>query len=105
MAELETRSRYHSECPAARTGDPTSPAVTNRTEGRPPIAHPPDTTTANFEQIAAAYSKSLDQMRHTLQTPPEHERTAVEEAARELGKARSAAAYISLDRLNIRSSG
>jgi hypothetical protein len=58
----------------------------------------------NFDDQIAGYSKSLNQMRHTLQAMPEHERTAVEEAARELRKARSAAAFISLDRLNIRSS-
>jgi hypothetical protein len=32
MAELETRSPYHQECPATRTGDRISPTVNNRTE-------------------------------------------------------------------------
>ncbi|MCW8101734.1 tyrosine-type recombinase/integrase [Streptomyces tauricus] len=59
----------------------------------------------NFDDQIGGYSKSLDQMRHTLEALPEHERTAVEEAARELRKARSAAAFIPLDRLNVRSSG
>ncbi|MGY1503697.1 hypothetical protein ACW4TU_45290 (plasmid) [Streptomyces sp. QTS52] len=59
----------------------------------------------NFDDQIAGYGKSLDQMQHTLQALPERERTAVEEAARELRKARSAAAFIPLDRLNVRSSG
>ncbi|MDF3142846.1 MULTISPECIES: tyrosine-type recombinase/integrase [unclassified Streptomyces] len=57
----------------------------------------------NFDDQIAGYNKSLTQMRHTLEALPEHERTAVEEAARELRKARSAAAFVPVERLNTRS--
>ncbi|MGW1473686.1 hypothetical protein ACWCQJ_20895 [Streptomyces olivaceus] len=57
----------------------------------------------NFDDQIAGYDKSRGQMRNTLDQLPEHERTAVEEAARELRKARSAAAFVSLESLKIRS--
>ncbi|WP_030566500.1 hypothetical protein [Streptomyces aureocirculatus] len=57
----------------------------------------------NFDDQIAGYDKSLGQMRNTLDHLPEHERTAVEEAARELRKARSVAAFVSLESLKIRS--
>ncbi|MGP3987047.1 hypothetical protein [Streptomyces sp. 3N207] len=62
-----------------------------------------DCVTRNFDDQIAGYNKSLNQMRHTLEELPEHERTAVEEAARELRKARSAVAFIPVDGLSIRS--
>ncbi|MEU6882170.1 tyrosine-type recombinase/integrase [Streptomyces sp. NPDC046712] len=55
----------------------------------------------NFDDQIAGYGKSLGQMRRTLEQLPEQERAAVEEAARELRKARSAAAFISLESLKI----
>ncbi|MFI1790934.1 tyrosine-type recombinase/integrase [Streptomyces olivaceoviridis] len=58
----------------------------------------------NFDDQITGYNKALSQMRATLETLPEPERTAVEEAARELRKARSAAAFIPVDGLTIRSS-
>ncbi|MFF3559518.1 tyrosine-type recombinase/integrase [Streptomyces sp. NPDC002574] len=57
----------------------------------------------NFDDQIAGYNKSLSQMRHTLEGLPEQERQAVEEAARELRKARSAAAFVPLDALTNRS--
>ncbi|MGW6718043.1 tyrosine-type recombinase/integrase [Streptomyces sp. NPDC054995] len=56
----------------------------------------------NFDDQIAGYDKSLGQMRNTLEQLPEQERAAVEEAARELRKARSAAAFVSLESLKIR---
>ncbi|MET7332051.1 hypothetical protein [Nonomuraea sp. NPDC005650] len=56
----------------------------------------------NFDDQITAYAKTLNQMRRTLDELPEQERAAVEDAARELRKARSAAAFISVDGLTIR---
>jgi len=55
----------------------------------------------NFDDQITGYNKALNQMRHTLDELPEHERTAVEDAARELRKARSATAFIRVDGLTI----
>ncbi|MEV5998300.1 hypothetical protein AB0M25_03105 [Streptomyces griseomycini] len=57
----------------------------------------------NFDDQITGYNKALNQMRRTLDALPEPERTAVEDAARELRKARSAAAFIPVDGLTIRS--
>ncbi|WP_406514380.1 hypothetical protein OG851_40545 [Streptomyces sp. NBC_00161] len=56
----------------------------------------------NFDDQIAGYDKPLGQMRNMLEQLPEQERAAVEEAARELRKTRSAAAFISLESLKIR---
>ncbi|MFE1907627.1 tyrosine-type recombinase/integrase [Streptomyces gardneri] len=57
----------------------------------------------NFDDQIAGYNKALQQMQRTLEDLPEQERTAVVNAARELRKARSAAAFIPVDGLTIRS--
>ncbi|MFG3142764.1 tyrosine-type recombinase/integrase [Streptomyces sp. NPDC048211] len=57
----------------------------------------------NFHDQIAGYTKSLEQMRRTLAALPEQERAAVEEAARELRKVRSAAAFVPLQNLGLRS--
>ncbi|MEU0569245.1 hypothetical protein ABZ297_28245 [Nonomuraea sp. NPDC005983] len=57
----------------------------------------------NFDDQITSYVKTLSQMRRTLDELPEQERAVVEDAARELRKARSVAAFIPVDRLTIRS--
>ncbi|MFD9378468.1 tyrosine-type recombinase/integrase [Streptomyces sp. NPDC059999] len=57
----------------------------------------------NFDDQIAGYNKALKQMQRTLEDLPEQERAAVENAARELRKARSAAAFIPVEGLTIRS--
>lgn len=55
----------------------------------------------NFDDQIAGYSKSLNQMRQTLEALPDQERATVEEAARELRKVRSASAFVPLDSMNL----
>jgi len=62
-----------------------------------------DWVVRNLDDQIRAYSKSADEMRHQLEAMPEEERIRVEEASRELRKARSAAAFIPVQSLTTRS--
>ncbi|WP_329218022.1 site-specific integrase [Streptomyces sp. NBC_01485] len=62
-----------------------------------------DWVVRNLDDQIRAYSKSADEMRRQLEAMPEEERTRVEEASRELRKARSAAAFIPVQSLTTRS--
>ncbi|MEV0537336.1 hypothetical protein [Kitasatospora sp. NPDC050463] len=48
----------------------------------------------NIDDHIVGYTKLLDEMRRTLAALSEQERAAVEEAAREIRKVRSAAAFV-----------
>jgi hypothetical protein len=62
-----------------------------------------DWVVRNLDDQIRAYSKSADEMRRRLEAMPEKERTRVEDASRELRKARSAAAFIPVQSLTTRS--
>lgn len=62
-----------------------------------------DWVVRNLDDQIRAYSKSADEMRLRLEAMPEEERSRVEDASRELRKARSAAAFIPVQSLTTRS--